>query len=258
MAGARLPNEWDMEGVSPRHSRRHSAPVTPHEIEQSVAGSKIGVEASSDGTVGEMHDANTQSTLRLNGSEHTRDYHDGFRRRLRGFGRLEPSNIRAEYFLGGEHGFALPVRAGTRFLSRLPDVDLIDFPNETNCNICMEHFGDTEDSESPVQLPCHHVVGRNCISRWLETKNSCPFCRHVLFEPEEITEAERDAHAEVLDFVAELREIVQEESAIATRLDNLERGNVRMSNSERNREVSRINLDSHNLEMRMQLLVAPF
>lgn len=239
MAGARLPNESVMEGVSPRHSRRHSAPVTPHEIEQSVAGSETGVEEASDTTVGE------------------RNYHDAFRTRLRGLGRLEPSDIRAEHFLG-ERGFALPVREGTRFLSRLPDVDLNDFPNDTICNICMEPFGGTEDSESPVQLPCRHLVGRKCISRWLETKNSCPFCRRVLFEPEDLTEAERDAYAEVSAFVTELRAIIQEESAIATRLDNLERGNVRMSNSERNREMRRINIDSSNLEGRMQLLVGPF
>lgn len=242
MAGARLPNNvWDMEGASALHSRRHSLPVTPHEIEQSVAGSETGVEEASDGTVGE------------------RDYHDAFRTRLRGLGRLEPSNIRAEHFLGEEHGFALPVREGTRFLSRLPDVDLNDFPNDTTCTICMEPFGGgTEESESPVQLPCRHLVGRNCISRWLETKCSCPYCRRVLFEPEDLTEAERDAYAEVSDFVTELRAIIQEESAIATRLDNIERGNVRMSNSERNREMMRINIDSINLEGRMQLLVGPF
>ena len=73
------------------------------------------------------------------------------------------------------------MRAGEIFLDQLPDISLDDIPNATDCNICMEPFGSTEDPESPVQLPCGHVMGRKCISRWLETSNSCPLCRHVLF-----------------------------------------------------------------------------
>ena len=73
------------------------------------------------------------------------------------------------------------MRAGEKFLDQLPDISLDDIPNATGCNICMEPFGSTEDPESPVQLPCGHVMGRKCISRWLETSNSCPLCRHVLF-----------------------------------------------------------------------------
>ena len=74
------------------------------------------------------------------------------------------------------------MQAGANFLDQLPDISLDDIPNATGCNICMEPFGSTEDPESPVQLPCGHVMGRKCISRWLETSNSCPLCRHVLFE----------------------------------------------------------------------------
>ena len=81
-------------------------------------------------------------------------------------------------------GPASSMQAGANFLNQLPDIGLGDIPNVTSCNICMESFGSTEDpeSESPVQIPCGHVMGRKCISRWLETSNSCPMCRHVLFE----------------------------------------------------------------------------
>ena len=76
-------------------------------------------------------------------------------------------------------------RAGAEFLDPLPDVSLDNVPNVPDCTICMEPFGSTKDHESPVQLPCCHVVGRKCISRWLETSNTCPLCRHVLFREEE-------------------------------------------------------------------------
>ena len=76
---------------------------------------------------------------------------------------------------------AAQARVMQNLLDQLPDISLDDIPNATDCNICMEPFGSTEDPESPVQLPCGHVMGRKCISRWLETSNSCPLCRHVLF-----------------------------------------------------------------------------
>ena len=84
------------------------------------------------------------------------------------------------------------MRAGENFLDQLPDISLDDIPNATDCNICMEPFGSTEDPESPVQLPCGHVMGRKCISRWLETSNSCPLCRHVLFGQERGSQFEQE------------------------------------------------------------------
>ena len=84
------------------------------------------------------------------------------------------------------------MRAGENFLDQLPDISLDDIPNATDCNICMEPFGSTEDPESPVQLPCGHVMGRKCISRWLKTSNSCPLCRHVLFGQERGSQFEQE------------------------------------------------------------------
>ena len=67
-----------------------------------------------------------------------------------------------------------------RFLDQLPEISTKDLPNDTVCHICMDEFGSTEDPEPPVKLPCGHVIGRNCISRCLKTKNSCPLCRRVV------------------------------------------------------------------------------
>ncbi|KAL8756392.1 MAG: hypothetical protein Q9199_002954 [Rusavskia elegans] len=63
------------------------------------------------------------------------------------------------------------------------------------CSICLEPFsssgrGSTNDSsgvaETPVSLPCGHIIGFNCIERYLspfgEARNSCPMCRRKLFE----------------------------------------------------------------------------
>ena len=81
-------------------------------------------------------------------------------------------------------------RAGTRFVDELPDISVNDLPDDCHsCDICMEPFDSSssaEEPESPVKLPCGHVMGRSCISKWLtsSSNNSCPLCRRVLFDPE--------------------------------------------------------------------------
>ena len=72
--------------------------------------------------------------------------------------------------------------AGKRFMEQLPVVDENDFPDETSCGICMDSYGSADDPESRARLPCGHLLGRRCIGRWLETCNTCPLCRRVLYE----------------------------------------------------------------------------
>lgn len=45
-----------------------------------------------------------------------------------------------------------------------------------NCVICMEQFcsGDTCQT-----LPCFHRFHKHCISKWLESKLTCPMCKHL-------------------------------------------------------------------------------
>lgn len=49
----------------------------------------------------------------------------------------------------------------------------------TQCSICLENF---REEQEMIQLPCEHVFHENCIRRWLERNNNCPYCRRTLFE----------------------------------------------------------------------------
>ncbi|KAI1514664.1 HRD1, HRD ubiquitin ligase complex, ER membrane component [Pyrenophora tritici-repentis] len=54
------------------------------------------------------------------------------------------------------------------------------------CCICYHAYFPTSmgvDAEMPMQLPCGHVFGEKCISKWTSTKNTCPLCRRELFLP---------------------------------------------------------------------------
>jgi len=51
------------------------------------------------------------------------------------------------------------------------------------CIVCTEPFS---SNHVPVALPCCHIFGHACIKKWLRdgmgNTNSCPFCRHAIFE----------------------------------------------------------------------------
>jgi len=49
--------------------------------------------------------------------------------------------------------------------------------NDTNCVICL---GDFQQGESVTTLPCLHRFHTDCIRSWLQTKNDCPVCKHVI------------------------------------------------------------------------------
>ncbi|KAL9133830.1 MAG: hypothetical protein Q9175_004987 [Cornicularia normoerica] len=81
-----------------------------------------------------------------------------------------PSNARAE-----------------TFIKSLPVVSHTDLSQDTqDCPICIEQYYSLQHSESPVRLPCSHIMGKECLLRWLKssasntTNNSCPICRAVL------------------------------------------------------------------------------
>lgn len=72
--------------------------------------------------------------------------------------------------------------------------------DDLKCSICQSEYGkergdktkpasdsdqilsDDESPESPVRLPCGHLLGDLCIYKWLEEPQpaSCPLCRHKL------------------------------------------------------------------------------
>ena len=75
------------------------------------------------------------------------------------------------------------------FLRNLPQVGEAELSDGKQCGICQEKFGKVDlhagVMDVPVRLPCQHIVGSNCIRKWLSPdehgKNTCPFCRSVLF-----------------------------------------------------------------------------
>ena len=48
-----------------------------------------------------------------------------------------------------------------------------------DCPICLEEL--TE--ETIKKLDCNHSFHINCIDIWIETKRSCPICRHIIYVP---------------------------------------------------------------------------
>ena len=83
----------------------------------------------------------------------------------------------------------VPTASGTRietFLESLPFLSLTDLPaNDQDCPVCVEAY--SQLSESPVLLPCNHIIGKDCLTKWVNSSvrnannNSCPTCRAVLF-----------------------------------------------------------------------------
>ena len=68
------------------------------------------------------------------------------------------------------------------FLNNLSIIPTESIPEEeASCNICLERFAPS--NEAAVRLNCDHVLGRNCIQRWLsENKTTCPFCRANIYQ----------------------------------------------------------------------------
>ena len=73
-------------------------------------------------------------------------------------------------------------------LKSLPVLSLTDLPKDNQeCPICLESYHDSPP-EKPVHLPCSHVIGKDCLLRWLKTcalnakNNTCPICRAILFD----------------------------------------------------------------------------
>lgn len=96
----------------------------------------------------------------------------------------------------------MPPRAAVAaaFLASLPMMKLDELPEHSQiCHICKEHFfGDhnrnpeeddgnnnrnpDEDEDTPLKLPCNHIMGYACLATWLKHNNSCPLCRATLCE----------------------------------------------------------------------------
>lgn len=81
------------------------------------------------------------------------------------------------------------------FIQSLPDIDpeTLD-PNHQNCAICWDGFklqsksgkfsSLSERDNTPLQLPCAHIICKACIQGWLAKSGTCPFCHHQCIRQE--------------------------------------------------------------------------
>lgn len=89
------------------------------------------------------------------------------------------------------------------FIQSLPDIDpeTLD-PNHRNCAICWDGFklqskirkfsSLPERDNTPLQLPCAHIICKACIQGWLAKSASCPFCHHQCIRQEFLGDGTRD------------------------------------------------------------------
>ena len=85
------------------------------------------------------------------------------------------------------------------FVAGLPTISpsqLAENEYDRQCPLCKSVCSADGASEGPVVLPCQHVFDREGLNEWLSeekaAKNTCPYCRSVLFEAQgqENTEAD--------------------------------------------------------------------
>ena len=135
------------------------------------------------------------------------------------------------------------------FVHGLPVHVILDLPaDKQDCAICMEKYYGLHQRETPVRLPCNHVLGKECLLTWLKSpatnrnNNCCPVCRTVLLErvpifppptddfPDNISDLS-DHYEEhftdrsaALDEDTQLRQDLQREmTAMVRNLDNIRR-----------------------------------
>lgn len=74
------------------------------------------------------------------------------------------------------------IRALVQSLPFLPTEELGPDVTEKDCPICLSEYGTGSPNDVPVKLPCGHILGADCMHTWLNSgKNTCPQCRHQVF-----------------------------------------------------------------------------
>lgn len=70
-----------------------------------------------------------------------------------------------------------PASAEARESLPLVPVTQAHVDEKLECSICKCDF---EVDEKVSQMPCEHLFHPQCITTWLEQRNTCPICRHAL------------------------------------------------------------------------------
>lgn len=90
------------------------------------------------------------------------------------------------------------------FIQSLPDIDpeTLD-QNHRNCAICWDGFklqsksrkssSLSERDNTPLRLPCAHIICKACIQGWLAKSGTCPFCHHQCIRQEFLCDHTRDS-----------------------------------------------------------------
>lgn len=113
-----------------------------------------------------------------------------------------------------ESGPSLHTLVG-RLLDHMPVVNLDELEEDSkDCPVCQEPYSASEsyDADTPITLPCSHVIGRACLERWmLGLHDTCPCCRATIFAlsaqaDEEQEEAEEPEPMTVEELEVEYRE----------------------------------------------------
>ncbi|KAK3712596.1 hypothetical protein LTR37_009039 [Vermiconidia calcicola] len=75
----------------------------------------------------------------------------------------------------------MTMQTRNQLLDSLVPLTMLPAEVDDECAICYEEL------VNPVQIQCKHVYCSDCITKWLtrRNKNTCPQCRHVLFELDE-------------------------------------------------------------------------
>jgi hypothetical protein len=81
-------------------------------------------------------------------------------------------------------------KSKTAFLQEGIELTILELtPSQEDCAICTRplYNGTCCTSEPGLRIiACGHILGHTCALRWLETANSCPFCRAKLFPTENV------------------------------------------------------------------------
>lgn len=98
-----------------------------------------------------------------------------------------------------EDGWSLGIEAlvALQFLCDLPRLSEQTDP----CSVCGDQYRET--GEKPVQLPCKHVFGSECLAQWMSPfaeicHNTCPMCREEVFDQPTITRNGRSTNLALL------------------------------------------------------------
>lgn len=74
------------------------------------------------------------------------------------------------------------IRALIKSLARVPLDELGPDITEKDCPICLSEYGTASATDTPIKLPCQHILGADCLFTWLMSgRTTCPHCRLQVF-----------------------------------------------------------------------------